>query len=534
MDQIEQIHRKYLAATLIGSLILLSCQLLFPLSIDNEIFQSMAMDLFRFHRLPILGSWAHDFPGTVYVHWLAIVLFGDTALGFRVFDLLVHLGMSWMLFVVLRRWLPPRSAFLSVIFYNLHYISNFWFAGQRDAFAVCFLLLGTLLLMRVDRAEEAPISPITLVAGFGAGFCIAMMMTLRLTYAIFIPIGIVYLWRQPELRAKRVTSYLAGVMALVIALVMPYLFYPGGLEQAYLTTIRYNLELYGVVRIPRMLLLQFRLQKLFFGSAFIGLLFAFLPSLRGRGKVKAFWERFVAPASRDRLLIAGYALCGIISIWVMGKFWPYHFEPILIIIVPFGAIALETLVVAIPSRILQWAAVLLLIGYSVLRIFPDYIIQPYLSNVMHGVPHPLESLQDTLQADSGYPRSADFGVAAYIDRMSPPGARFETVTITPGVRWHTGRMSASRFTTLYPLIVSTPSGGHPPFQQAWRREYIDSLRSARPTFIVISAQSVEIFNWIRETPLQMVHEIPGFDSEIMPHYAYDTTIGGYRLFRRRD
>src|SRR5438477_10582183 len=132
--------RKYLFAALVGSLALLLCELLFPLSIDNEIFQSMAMDLFRYHQLPYVGTWAHDLPGTVYVHWFSILLFGGSAVGFRAFDVLMHLAMSWMLFVLLRNWLMARTTLIAVLFFNLHYISNFWLAGQRDEFAVCALL----------------------------------------------------------------------------------------------------------------------------------------------------------------------------------------------------------------------------------------------------------------------------------------------------------------------------------------------------------------------------------------------------------
>jgi len=95
-------------------------------------------------------------------------------------------------------------------------------------------------------------------------------------------------------------------------------------------------------------------------------------------------------------------------------------------------------------------------------------------------------------------------------------------------------MSATRFTTLNPIIVTSPDGSHPPFQQAWRREYVDSLRSARPYFIAISDQPIEVFGWIHKSPLEAIHGLPGFDSLIMPHYRQDTVIGGYTLLKRID
>ncbi|HEY3874429.1 MAG TPA: hypothetical protein VGM92_03055, partial [Candidatus Kapabacteria bacterium] len=87
------------------SLLLLSTHLALPLSGDNEIYQSMASDLFRFHALPYLGSWDQNFPGIVYMHWVSIVLFGNSAFGFQCLDLLVHVAMSVLLYRILRRWL---------------------------------------------------------------------------------------------------------------------------------------------------------------------------------------------------------------------------------------------------------------------------------------------------------------------------------------------------------------------------------------------------------------------------------------------
>src|SRR5947209_6426419 len=94
--------RKVLLLTIASSIVLLSVQLVWPLSFDNEIFQSMASELHRFHRLPFIGTWAHDLPGAVYMHWVSIIVFGDSTLGFRLFDFVLHITMSVLFIAILR------------------------------------------------------------------------------------------------------------------------------------------------------------------------------------------------------------------------------------------------------------------------------------------------------------------------------------------------------------------------------------------------------------------------------------------------
>lgn len=527
----KTIERKYLAISLVASAFLLSFQLLFPLSFDNEIFQSMASELYRFHRLPYLGTWDQNFPGTIYLHWLSIVLFGDSAIGFRVFDLIFHLGMSWLLFMLLRRWLSARSTALAVIVYNAHYISNFWLAGLKDPFAVGFLLLGTCLLFVLRDGTSRP-SKSHLLA-FGAGMSIAMMTAIRPTYLLFLFPALGFLWTIPQRRPILLLSFLGGALILMVALVMPYALTPGGLEQAYLSTFRYNLDLYGQARIPSMFLHALRLMKFFLIPGLAGIALALVPRLRVLASIRRVWDGITRPIAAERVLIVGYAVAGLISLLVMGKYYPYHFEPVMLVLLPFASLAFESLIAGLRRPAVQVAALLVILGFYAVRVFPLYLVQPVIADALNGIPHPLEAAQDMLQTDSGYPRSTDAAVARYVDETSPPGERFESATLNGALRWRTARMSASRFTTFYPLTASSPNGEHPAFQQRWRQEYIDSLLSARPYYIVISDEPMEIFGWIHKTPMETIHEIPGFDRLVLPRYQFDTAMGGYTILRRR-
>src|SRR5580704_12325465 len=99
--------KETLAITLVmaGSAVILLVTLLLPLGFDNDLYESMGWALYAYHGLPYLGSWDHNFPGIVFVHWASIALFGASDFGFRLFDYLVHIAMAGFYYRVLRNWL---------------------------------------------------------------------------------------------------------------------------------------------------------------------------------------------------------------------------------------------------------------------------------------------------------------------------------------------------------------------------------------------------------------------------------------------
>jgi hypothetical protein len=520
--------RRYLIAMLAGTLVLLSIDLFLPLSLDNEIYQSMAMDLFRFGRLPYLGSWDQNFPGIVYIHWLSIVIFGKSVLGFRVFDLTLHLSMAWMLFSLLCRWIAPSTACLAVLLYILHYISEGdAMAGERDEFAVLFLLVGTVLLFAATGNVTRQ-WPVRYLAGFGAGIALTLIFTIRPTYGTFVLAGLAFVFLSPENRTGLAASFIAGVCCILSALLIPYVMRPGGIEQFYLSTVRYNIEIYGAIREP----FAIQIRKLFLIPGLIGVLLALRPSFRRAPRVRRLWQTIHTPRSRERWLFLGYVLSGLISLFVMGKYLPYHFAPILLLLMPFAALGIESIIAAIPRRTLQGVAIALLVLYSILGVYPLFLLRSIAHNIRNG--QTVVMARYEMVSEEGFRGNVEESVAEYIDKTSPRGERVECATLTAGIRWRTPRECMTRFTTFYPLSLCAPNGGHPDFQQVWRKEYVDSLRFAKPYYLVIGNGPTKDTNWLRKPPSQSIHEIEGFDSLVMPLYRFDTILGGYTILKRRD
>ena len=519
--------RRFLAATVAGTAVLLALDLFFPLNWDNEIFQSMATDLLRFGRLPYLGSWAHDFPGTVYMHWLSIVLFGNSAIGFRLFDFVLHLGIAWLFFNILSRWLLPRTAFISVLFYMLHYIGNgILMAGQRDEFAIFFLLVGTLLLIVAKEHHGA----LSYVNALGAGIALTLMFTFRATYGTFAVVGLIFCFLLKEERVLKISFYCTGVALVLIALFLPYFMQPGGIEQVYWITVRYNLDIYGPIRLSLgKALHEFRVQKFFLLLSTAGFLLALLPRLRPLHSRNSLWQNVRLLDLADVVLYSGFGVAGLLSLFVMGKFIPYHFEPVILVGSPFSALALESFLDAIHGRTWKVVAVVSLSLYIVLRIYPFNLLATF-GQACFGTTS-LDEVRNAFIHEPGYRRSVDAAVASYIDRTAPPHTGIECATLKAGIRWRLQHRAIGRFTTFYPLSMSEPDGSHPSYQMAWRREFIASILTEKPYYIVMANGPQDIIDWVHYAPAMSIHQIEGFDSIVEPHYQYDTTIGGYTLWK---
>ncbi len=530
-DSTGRSDRRYLFTTLGASLFLLSFELMRPLNGDNEIYQSMARELIRYHSLPYIGSWDQNFPGIVYLHWLSIIFFGNSAIGFRSFDVCFHLIMSWLFFRLLRRWLTPQLSLVAVLFYNFHYISGgLGIAGERDAFAAGFLIASTVFWY-VILDKQSSSRRLKLTYAFAAGISIAIVIALRPTYGLFLFVGLAFLFRIHD-RWLLIVSFIAGCSLVFLAILIPYLLIPGGIEQLYFSTISYNFDIWAQLRLPLYwLFFRIRQQKLFFVLGLMGLAFTSIPLVqRYLPRIKIVLNHVSPPSKIDLFLIGSYGFIGIASVLMMGKYWPYHFEVVILALAPFGAIGLQSAVQSLPRRSYKVAGIILLSGYSLFRVFPLYLVIAFFSSIAQ---HQTSTLGDSYSCEPGFPASVDAYVARYLDRSIPPGGRFECASRMAGVRWRVHRQSASRFTTFYPLIMTDPHGHHPDFQKAWRREYIDSLLSARPYYLVCSTVPVDTSILDIPSPAVCIHTIPGFDSEILPHYQFDTVMGTYVIWKRR-
>ena len=149
-------RRRYLLFSALTQLVLFVPTLAYPFSVDNSVYQAMALEWIRFGRLPDVGSWDMNFPGIILIHAIAIFCFGNSEFGFRLLELGFHIATAVLLFAILRRVLQARVAFLCVfVMCVLSATDPGWGFGERDFFASAFTLGATLLLYRIKDAKIA-------------------------------------------------------------------------------------------------------------------------------------------------------------------------------------------------------------------------------------------------------------------------------------------------------------------------------------------------------------------------------------------
>jgi hypothetical protein len=500
--------------------ILLSVNLLLPLGFDNDVYQSMGQDLWKFQRLPYVESWDQNFPGIVYIHALSIGLFGSSDIGFRLLDLVLHIIMAALYALVLRRWLTPQTTLIAVILSVIYYCGGAWgLAGQRDGYALMFLLIASLALFRLldeDREGKSVGSGATEhFASLGLGVACAAAFLMRPTYALFAMAFCFLLWKQRN-SVREIGVILIGFFGLLILALIPYLFVEGGFRQVFLATIRFNLDLYARIAIP---ISFFTIGRgVFFMLGIVGLVLSLRRTTRNATSVTT---------RADKLFLMLSAGCATLSIVVMGKYFTYHFEPLMAIVIGFAARGVECMAqyfrIRPLERVIPWLVVLLL-GYF---LYPRHLLREFSASG-----YSLHQTYERILSDSlsGLRRQEE--VIGYVNLHSKTNEPIEIASFFPSLRWRAGRVSVTRFTTLVPLVSSKSNGSHPTYQREWQQEYVRTLDDARPAFLVLDRTHIW-WPFARQFSDEAIHTIPGFDSMLAVDYRPDTVIGGYALYARR-
>ena len=221
---------------------ILAVVFLIPFNSDLDLHHTMGLELTRGH-LPYLGSWDNNFPGIVYFHALAILLFGKGYIGFRILDVLVHLGTAACIFLIAVRYLRPLYAMLGATLNSMYYVGgSYWLAGQKDGFATFFIVLAALLFLKSLR-EPARAVRLVLISGIAMGIAISFRPTF-----ILLALSIAAVQLIEKRPFKEILLFFAGALLPWVIILLPYLIIPGGLTQFYESTIEMNLKIYGQAR----------------------------------------------------------------------------------------------------------------------------------------------------------------------------------------------------------------------------------------------------------------------------------------------
>jgi len=506
ISQAVSSHRVAIGFVLSATLIL-PVILLYPFSSDTSLYECMGMVLVRYGGLPYLASWAHNFPGTPFLHALGIILFGPTMVSLRLEEYLIEL-LTWVvLFRVSCLWVARDTALLASILFALLYVSGpVGNMGQTDGFVLLPLISAiwiTVLAFRSNRPATAVLA--------GALFGISVWM--RPTYGLLFLVSLFMLfpiWNSE----KRVQfgAMVGGFIVVFLLSLVPFALQPHGLSEEYLAVIRYNFEVYNP-------------------SSYSGDLLArrplFILGVAVCWTCAAMWRshraRLLQDAPRnpkERYLLIALFVALLVSIYMMRRAPTYHFIPLYVFSLPvFASLVMQFTKF---SRIFRRIAISVILIGAVWYLYPWQLVTAFIGNDMS-----LSAAYNTVTTDSDRNYTAYREMAQYLQTHTNRADRVET--LDPSIQWMTNRQAASRFTTMDPLILGYPPNRFTDYQQRWRSEFISAIENYQAKYIVISDKYDSIHHFPNTT---LLREIPGFVPLLEREYHLDTVIHNSSFYRR--
>ncbi len=513
-------HKKWFVALVA----ILAIIILYPLGNDNAIHQSIANDLVYHGRLMYVGSWDHNFPGIQLLHVTSIVLFGNSDMGFRLLDLFIQIGACMMLFSFFSRWLKPETAFMAVLFYVFAYLrGSVDLLGQRDVYGA-LLTVGAyhLLLKRDDSTKTLPLRDL-----IAPGLLIGLAVLIRPTFGLYACIAIATL---PRIRTIKHAAMLLALACVQFSLTIAAYAANGHFSDIYFATIRFNADLYTTFSGR---FFDFLASTLYYPVPVVALAILGIWILLRRGGD----PHLQSTQARDvQWLWVGTLVLTLALILVQGKYLSYHFAPLYLFCAPLAAIAAEWMLRSLPQR--SRLAVFVLLG--VIAAYPKKSIANVCRSVFNIPGWEHVSALDAFRTNLSHrPLIGYEDEQAALHYLRLPENRFDRIEIIGFhciLKAHIAGESATRFNQLNSIGYKSDTAKHfdesafTPYQQSWRREYVDSLKSAHPGFIVVVRTSDSWY--LRDPYNDVLRELPGYDRLIHSNYRLDTLIGGYEIYRR--
>lgn len=467
------------------------------------------------------GAAEQNWPGSIFLHEMAMRVFGPHAWTYRAFDFLLLQIACFGGWLFLKRagfrvapWLFPPLYIL------LYATGDVWFSGQRDVVAGGFMLLAAALILPFAEGRAAHEKRGALqvaIAGALMGYCVLIRPTF-LAYALG---ALIVIWQplvQPLAAARglRLTGLIAGGFSLVVATALLMGVASGNLDDWWTQTIAFNLEAYPTPTPP---------------AALARTLFDFFVR---------YWHWITALAlvggalwiARDRvtraqMLLAGIAATSIASFIVQAKGFGYHLGGVLPTLTVFVAIAFDELLRRARSKGLMRRAALgglvlasLLAGAGAGK--KALVLAPEARRLVSG---------DGERLYRDKPHGEDIGAAIeFVKRETRPddpilqwGRNFEIGTLA-------GRRPSIRYVSTPALYLLRPEQA---FYEDWRREILGALAKAPPAVVIFDNAEIVIDGGA----VRLADGAPPFVAEMFqtlaPHYVVAFRSPSLTIWRRR-
>jgi hypothetical protein len=240
---------------------------------------------------------------------------------------------------------------------------------------------------------------------------------------------------------------------------------------------------------------------------------------------------FLALRKRERILILGLVIAAIITV-IPQKRYIYQYYPVFILLFVFAGVGWTWLASRVKSVRFQ-AFIIVFIAMSALLYFTRGTSQKriFIGAITGNLPNtPLHWQYDTSSA-SGF--AVLDSVGAFLQSHTIPNDRVQFIGEYVYPLYYSNRVSATRFIIMAPLVMRG-ANGLTAYQLRWRNEFLDSLTTHPPIYIVVPDApdyarghlNGHLGHEILEKDLTEVGDFVNL------HYHSEAKIGAFTLYRR--
>ena len=520
-------------AFLLGGIIL-SLTLWFGMGIDSGMIGYCSWVWRHYGLPPYVGCIEGDYPGIFLIHLAQMALFGESVLGFRVFNFILQLLALVMVFYLTRRFSRSSLAgLLAVLFYALYYYKlDYYNSGEREEYVLwlVFLSLVVSLVFAPRRFLRAGL------VGLMVGFAFLIKPTFGLLWVLFGGWFLLEAVRERWREICKLGLIFAGGCLLPSLLVVAAYWHWGYLRELYEVPVWMMLKVYAhrpilysvypfeeVQELTRSSLLKIHYQNLVLSNPV--LLFGgwLLLALKFQGlREKDILKNFS--------ILGGLLLACLGSIYIQNTVWGYQQVPfwgLVTILAGWGwGLLLEKIKGGRPSlwRLIPYLGCFLLIFIGLVAQMPDYARRAAYTNFL------MKPQQVYLFEYEDEERAAEY----LRSRMAPEDEYFYFGAIS-NLPFLAGRKLTTPFPSSEPFFWQMKDGSPNPVRQKWERGYIEGLTRSRPRFFVFNtAIPVAIIYPLPADFKSLVRErMPELMMELELNYGLVKSFGKMEIYERR-
>jgi len=483
----------------------LSLTLWFGMGVDAGMLSYCSWVWEHYDLPPYVGCLSENFPGIFIIHRLTLKLFGESVLGFRVFDCLIQLSSLIMIFYLAKRISRSSLAgFLADIFYATYYYSlDYAFTAEREVYI--FWLILIMIIVHLALASRVYLR--AALVGALAGFCFLIKPTFGLLWPVF---GCWYLVEGTRQRPRKVRleAFIFGLSCLLPSLVVVLLYWKWGyLKEMGDTLALLDFKLYSELpillmpdwyspafEISRSLLFVYQLQKVLgdYPVAFLGaaiFIVINLSNYRNTGERKLF------------PLILSIALVGLASVFIQRRINPYQRAPFQGLIIILAGCGFSWIVQKIKTTAFSlWPRVAEIALGSALVALSFASIPPRLG--FFAINYCFRDLNSAYL----FEYRAEQNTVNYLKSVLRPEDEVYYFGKISAIPFLIGKKLPVPFPMIYPLVWRAKDNSLGAVQRQWRQEYIDGFFKSRPRFFIFDTRHSVDFGDLPDLRVILKHD----------------------------